>query len=401
VAAEKTIADALEDLTEQDGYTLTPNYIAFGDLLQALRDYGGGDDYGIVSFVESLFDGEVFGIENVNTEKLIKELISEPLANVASASFDVALKTQGVVFNRLDIIRSTNTLTPPAAGSADELNRIWLGGFGSWAKQKDGNFVSGYKYNSGGVAAGYDRKVDALPGLVLGLSGAFSKGTLEANDSSSETNITTLGLGVYGSYTFDPGVFIDASLNYGLSKNESSVVTEDNGKKTANFDLNLWQFGVRIGTTFETGSAFITPSIGLRYLSYSQSAFEEDLINTKIPFGVKASKVNDSLLEIPLEIRFKTEIESGSTTVIPELRLGFTFVADKPDNVLHVGFTNVVNQNYYVDIHGVKALDNYFQGGLGVKVETSSLVDFFANYDLTAASKFTDHKISAGIGFEF
>jgi hypothetical protein len=38
---------------------------------------------------------------------------------------------------------------------------------------------------------------------------------------------------------------------------------------------------------------------------------------------------------------------------------------------------------------------------LGLKIDTASTVDFFINYDVSAASKFLDHRISAGLGFNF
>jgi outer membrane autotransporter protein len=310
---------------------------------------------------------------------------------------DVALKTQRVVFGRLDIIRSTNTLTPPAAGSEDALNRIWLGGFGTWANQKNDNDVYGYKYRSGGFAIGYDRHVDSLPGLILGISGGFSSGKLESDDDHFTMDLKTAGFGFYGSYTASNKFFVDASLAYATSQNEYDVDLVLGGKKSGDFDITTLQLGTRVGGIFETGDFVITPSIGLRYLNYKQKGFTERSTNALIPANFFA-ETSDHMLEIPLEVRFQKEIKGASATFIPELRLGVTFVGQKPDNAIRVGFAGT---NESIEIFGSKPKTTYFQGGFGVKIETSSMVDFFINYDLNAASKYMDHRLSAGLGFEF
>jgi hypothetical protein len=330
-------------------------------------------------------------------EIAIKQLIMEPVHSIKSLSNDVALKSQGVVFGRLDAIRTLSSLTPPSAGSGDHYNRLWIGGFGSWADQKDDGDFYGYEYHSGGVAIGYDRHVESVNGLTLGISGSFSSGKLKSKDEFSTVDLSTAGIGVYASYAIQGGFFIDSNLSYALSQNEFDETFVLGGKRTGDFDSDTVQFGLRVGGSFTMGEFGVVPSIGIRCVYYSQKEWIAKTIDSFLPNQVILKK-SDKVIEVPLEIRFQREFESGSVKITPQLRLGITFVAKKPDNRLDVGF---VDSDVSFTTYGMKAKSNYFRGGFGLKVETASRLDFFVNYDLSAASKFLDHRISAGLGFDF
>jgi outer membrane autotransporter protein len=110
------------------------------------------------------------------------------------------------------------------------------------------------------------------------------------------------------------------------------------------------------------------------------------------------AKHSDHQVDIPLQVKFNTTIEAGSARITPELRLGWTFVAKKPDNVMNVGF---VGSNLTTRIEGVKPRTNTFQAGAGLKVATDGALDVYLNYDLDAGSGYKHHNASLGLGFEF
>jgi hypothetical protein len=64
-----------------------------------------------------------------------------------------------------------------------------------------------------------------------------------------------------------------------------------------------------------------------------------------------------------------------------------------------MGFVGAEGQSAV--IKGPSQTRTTYQGGAGVKVKMSELVDVFANYDLEAASGYTGHNASMGIGFQF
>ncbi|MDR1038037.1 MAG: autotransporter outer membrane beta-barrel domain-containing protein [Deltaproteobacteria bacterium] len=330
-------------------------------------------------------------------EIALKQLIGESLLGVSEAASDIALKTAGAVFGRLDTIRASSALTPPSAGSPDGLNRVWAGGFGTWARQDNRNDVFGYRYRSGGFAIGYDRSVAALDGLVLGASMAFSTGELESSGGFSSVDIDTIGFGLYGSYTHPTGIFFDLSATFGRSDNESEIFLVTGGKKTGKFHVDTWQLAARTGYVISTGSLSIVPSVGVRYLTFRQGAWNETVTGSAIP-GNTFGKRSEHLVEIPAQVRITGTFSVGSARITPELRLGYTYSAKRPDNTLRVGFAGYDGQTV---IQGIRARRNTFQVGTGVKISTGSMLDVFVNYDASFASGFYEHRGSLGIGLEF
>ncbi|MDR1870935.1 MAG: autotransporter outer membrane beta-barrel domain-containing protein, partial [Deltaproteobacteria bacterium] len=208
-------------------------------------------------------------------ERVLKQNNGESVLSVHNAVTETALKTQGVVFGRLDRIHETLSAVPPAAGDPDAFNRVWVGGFGSWARQKNRDHIYGYDFNLGGFSLGYDRRVEALPGLRLGVSTSFSFGKIESKNNWGEVDVDTVGLGLYGSYLFDNGFFIDANFAYAHSENDSTINLLGGGRKTGNFDVDTWQLGARAGMIFDLGTVKLTPTVGLRYLKLKQDGFTE------------------------------------------------------------------------------------------------------------------------------
>ncbi|MDR2442158.1 MAG: autotransporter outer membrane beta-barrel domain-containing protein, partial [Deltaproteobacteria bacterium] len=169
------------------------------------------------------------------------------------------------------------------------------------------------------------------------------------------------------------------------------------GRKNAKFHVDTWQYAARIGYEYTIDNWSITPNVGVRYFAFTQDAFTEKVTGSSVPATFVARK-SDHLLEIPLQVKVTGSFDVGSVVINPQLRLGYTFAAARPDNVTKVGF---VGYNGQMDLHGIQHQRNSFQVGATLNVETQSSVHFFANYDLNAAKGFTEHKASVGLGFEF
>ena len=323
------------------------------------------------------------------------KLIGEGPVNVSSAVSQVTLKVQGEIFRRLEDIRLAGAGFAPAAGSTDALNRVWVSAFASRSKQKDTEGYFGYKFNSAGFALGYDRHVESVEGLTLGLSAAFSSGKLKSNSGLSNIDVDTMGIGLYGSYALSNGAFFDALFAYGWTANKSEVNVMGD-QYTGDFNGNTFQAALRGGVALKAGQFLITPSLGVRFFNYSQDGYAENSHGTVRPHVY--DKYSDSLVDIPLQIKFNTSIETGSAVITPEVRLGWTYVADRPDNNLSVGFTgSPVRWN----LSGIEPRRSSFQGGLGLKVETAGFFDFTLNYDADVSKKFSEHRLTLELGFSY
>jgi uncharacterized protein with beta-barrel porin domain len=399
VAGKNTIDDVLDTASVD----ITPN-IQAGSALMSRIAVASQTDASLVPLNRDLETAVMNIIDNYpdETEEALKQLVGESVAGVNTAVSTTVLKNQSVVFNRLDRVREIEfaNLTPPAAGSGSELNRIWVGGFGIWSQEDDSDTVRGYKYAGGGVALGYDRKFEGVPGLRLGISGVYANGRIKNNDGRTSVDLSTVGVGVYGSYVLPNNVFFDASVAYANTRNEYSTNLIVGGRKTGTFHINSWQFGVRGGVVIKGDNWQIIPSVGVRYLFLRQGAFA-DTLNAAAAgntVGNYYRSRTDHQVDIPVQIKFNTTVKAGSATLTPELRLGYNFAVKKLDNAMEVGFVGAADTARVV---GPRARGNSFQAGVGLKVNTGGVVDFFVNYDLDVSNHYRSHNASLGLGFEF
>jgi outer membrane autotransporter protein len=399
----KETKSSFVDVIDSKGIGITPNVqagaiamtkIASNPSTAALKE--------LTVKLENAVDYIHFNHDPAVAEEALKQLVGESLVNVTESVSSTVLKTQSVVFNRLDRVREIeiDNLTPPAAGSGDELNRIWVGGFGIWAKEDDSATVSGYDYSGGGFALGYDREVAAVPGLRFGISGAYASGRLKNNDNRTTVDLSTVGIGIYGSYLLPNNVFFDANVAYANTKNEYTTDLIVGGVKTGSFNVNSWMFGIRGGYVYKGNNFQIIPSVGVKYVFLRQGSFADTL-----DAAAQANSVanayrsrTDHQFDIPIQVKFNTTVQAGSATITPELRLGYNFAVDKLDNAMKVGF---VGSAETYEITGTRSRGNSFQAGLGLKVNTGGVLDAFVNYDLDTSKDYLSHSASIGLGFEF
>ncbi|MDR1109283.1 MAG: autotransporter outer membrane beta-barrel domain-containing protein [Deltaproteobacteria bacterium] len=401
VDSRNSFSDQLDVIADDLPVAPTPNMRSVFGLIDRI-DASGENDPLIAALMDHI-DDITNNVDPGLVELALRQMIGESVVNVASGVANTAIRTQGVVFNRLDRIREAeiDDLTPPAAGSGEELNRIWVGGFGTWADARNRDGVFGYEYSGGGVALGFDRKVAAVPGLRVGLSAAWAAGDLDNNDGLTKADLDTAGLGVYGSYMLRNGVFFDANVAYAHSRSDYTTDLVTGGTKEGSFDIDSWQFGVRGGAVIHAGTFQIIPSVGVRYITLSQGGWDETLSAAAAANGTprnRFAKNTDHQVDIPLQVKLNTTFQTGTATVTPELRLGWTLAAKRPDNDLNVGF---VGSSRTARIVGVRPGSSSFQAGAGLKVNTGGLLDVFLNYDLDAARGFHSHNGSVGLGFEF
>jgi outer membrane autotransporter protein len=331
-------------------------------------------------------------------EAVLRQSSGESVANAQAAVLDTSLKSQGVVFRRLDRIHEDLGPVPPAAGQAADLNRVWVGGFHSWARQRERDSVSGYEYKGGGLSLGYDRQFEGIPGLSLGLVGTLASGELDSERAWASLDSHTWGLGVYGGYEWAGGLFVDASLAYSQTVNDSKVRSYG-GWKSGDFDINSWQVGARVGQIFDLGSLKVTPTVGLRYTRLSQEGFAERLHGSPMAWANYFKEKSENILEIPFLVKLNGSFETGAVRVSPELRLGWTLVAHRPTNQLTVGFQDA--RGFGTTIYGLRPSRSSLQAGAGVKVAINDQWDIFANYDVDVARGLVNHNAALGVGFNF
>jgi outer membrane autotransporter protein len=164
----------------------------------------------------------------------------------------------------------------PSAGYGDAREHVWASGFGSWTRQKDTQ-VMGCRCSAGGVILGYDQELASVPGLTLGLTGAFSKGTLKNSGRLAKTGIGTFSPGVCGLYEFGNGLYLDPSLGSGWAKNQFHI-SFLNARKTGDFDSDNFQAALNLGYAVQlTDSTRLIPSSGIQYIHIKQDGWRKKI----------------------------------------------------------------------------------------------------------------------------
>ncbi|MDR2611884.1 MAG: autotransporter outer membrane beta-barrel domain-containing protein [Deltaproteobacteria bacterium] len=291
----------------------------------------------------------------------------------------------------------------PAAGFGDTLNRVWMSAFGNRSRQKRSNGVQGFTYRSFGIVLGYDREFESLPGLTAGLSAAWSDGELRNDDGFAKTGIRTFNVGLYSSYRFRGGFFVDALAGYGITRNDAEIVQMVGGaRKRASYGSDSFQAGLNLGYGFRlTGAVRFTPSIGLNYLHIDQDGWQETVVADPAGTGVANwfGGTRRDFLEIPAMLTLKGRWETASGTVFsPEIRAGAGFALDRPGTELEVGF---VGSGRSTVIRGNESSRTRFQGGVSLGIQVNDTVDVFLDYNAEARRGFVSHSGGLGIGFSF
>jgi uncharacterized protein with beta-barrel porin domain len=222
---------------------------------------------------------------------------------------------------------------------------------------------------------------------------------MESDNGWTTIDSDTAGLGVYGSYQIDNGLFFDATLAYAHSKNNAKNIDLNGGWKKGDFAIDTWRIGARVGQIFDLGTIKLTPTVGLSYLNARQDGWAESVHGIPLAFINVFDKKSIHIVEVPLLLRLNGSFLAGLAKIIPEFHLGGTWVAQKPDNKLFVGRVNRGPDRWTVT--GIKPARWSFQAGAGVKVEINDYWDVFVNYELDAARGYVSHNAALGVELSF
>ncbi|MDR3127907.1 MAG: autotransporter outer membrane beta-barrel domain-containing protein [Bifidobacteriaceae bacterium] len=331
----------------------------------------------------------------------LKQIIGEEGVNAVNISIDTIYQITYVLGNRFVNLHS-NYLNPPSSGSQDNLNRIWVTAMGSWIKQKNLDGFYGYDYNLGGIVLGYDRELENVPGLTLGINGAWSSGKLKINDGLSDIKIKTVSIGAYSSYKLKNGIFIDGNISFGFIDNDFDANQVYGGHKTANFKGNSFQASLDLGKVFTlSDSIFFQPSVGLNYVHLRQKSWSEKISSNPNNLVIANWYDNSSFdyLEIPVNLKLYGTFQSASGILLtPSFKVGGVFMANKPNREMRVGF---VGSNDSASIRGIDSGKHRFTVGTDLKVQFTNSVDFFVRYDLETRKSYTAHSGQLGLGISF
>lgn len=273
-----------------------------------------------------------------------------PNINAATANVVVQNNLFRVIRNRVvksrEIVHWDHEMeTGVAYGELSVNTAVWMGGFGSIAKQKSYELNAGYRTKALGSIIGFDYLFDT--GSLFGLALAISNSNIY---EMSNSNYTTRILGyhglIYGSTLFDGDVFIDWLLSGTYNNNRSSRPMNISGNNMAvsafyhNGQGGLSMFGGK----FINLNSFIrfTPGYLLQYSLIHQGPYAETGSVAALNIN---QKVNRSILTGGAGLRLATISDDIWLNGQREIHTLITYDAISAKNVTTANF--VVGSNNF------------------------------------------------------
>ncbi len=277
----------------------------------------------------------------------------------------------------------------------ENVDRIWLGGVGAWSKQKDRGDELGYKYNAYGLTGGYDWE---RGDFTLGVFGGYAKGKMKGNDGTSRNDVDHMQVGAYASYDPVSGVFADANVSAGRSKNQIAD-TDLVDAITGNFTNTNVSAGLNMGYTIQRGDLRITPTLGVQWTHVKQGAWTED---NAAGDGTRYEANGNDYVEFPLAVRVNKAYQLQNGMVLtPEVRAAYIFNAG--DNAATVRTIqpdlNGVDTTY--TLTGINPNNGRGLVGAGVKANLNRSFDAYLDYNYEVQSGFSKSNLNTGVGVSF
>ncbi|HWB50243.1 MAG TPA: autotransporter domain-containing protein [Stellaceae bacterium] len=192
---------------------------------------------------------------------------------------------------------AAQTAAVPAGPSAANPFKLWAQGVGGWQNLRSDGQVPGMTQSLGGVIAGADAVIAAIPGLRAGAAFSFTSGNLDGGGESGSTDAYRFAL--YGTQSFGAG-FVEGRVGYGHDDMVTSRFIDFAGLNLAptagtSGDEVSTRFGAGYG--FDAGRVRLEPSAAIAFDHVSRDAFSESGAGT-LGLNVGAGSLDSLRLSI-------------------------------------------------------------------------------------------------------
>jgi fibronectin-binding autotransporter adhesin len=190
--------------------------------------------------------------------------------------------------------------------------KFWAQGVGGWQNLRSDGQVPGMTQSIGGVIAGADMLVGAVPGLKAGAAFSFTSGNFSGGGESGTTHAYRFT--VYGTQSFG-AAFIEGRVGYGhddMSTNRFIDFAGLNLSPAASIsgDEVSTRFGAGYG--FDAGWVHLEPSAAIAYDHVTRDGFSEDGAGT-LGLNVGSASLDSLRLSIGARAAAAYDLGNGFT----------------------------------------------------------------------------------------
>ncbi len=288
-----------------------------------------------------------------------------------------------------------------AAGSMGLGNTVWAQAFGTFADQSNRDGIDGYEADTYGFALGVDTE-NALENGVVGI--AFSYGTTDAesdNANSTDTDIDTYQVTLYGTHNFDEVTHMNAMIGYGWNSIDSTrhdIAGIAGLNANADYDANQFVAQVEAGRDYMVDQTRLTPTLLANWTHYSADDYTETGAGGA-NLDVESDSVNSFELGFDVEAGWKVQNASGSVTE-PTVHAGYRYdlIGDEIENT--ATFTGATSGGVFT-VEGYDPARSTFNIGAALSHETTTNWELKASYDYEFKADYDSHSALLRAGYKF
>jgi len=292
--------------------------------------------------------------------------------------------------------------TGAASGGVPEGVRFWGQAFGQTADQSTRGGVAGYDSRTLGMAFGADTD-NMYDDAVVGLSFSYANSDVDSdNATTTETEVDSYQLTLYGDYDLDDRTYVGAMLGYVFSQNDGTRHNVGGVPGlTARADYDSHQIVARAETGRDYHSpalkgATLTPTLMAQYVFYKADDYTETGAG-----GANLTVDNDSLhmfeVGVGVDASWQFKQENGGV-LEPEVGVGYRydFIGDNLEAT-----SRFTGGGASFETEGFDPAQSKINFGTGLSYTTPDSWEISARYDYEYKSDYDAHSGYARVAHKF
>ncbi len=271
---------------------------------------------------------------------------------------------------------------------AEHDKSVWVQTFGTNISQRATANIEGYSANSGGIMVGIDCQ-KCNDGVVVGVSGGYSKSGVKSRDSNKRVNIDSYQGDIYTGYD-SKSYFLNTMLGFAVndySSNRYIALIDSNAK--AKYSGRSYTGRIETGTHYNiTEETLLTPTFMITAAHNTISTYSE---NGAGVLNLRVQNKDTNFLEGRLGAELSHIICTGTGVKMrPQLSIsyGYDVIGDKQKST-----ANFIGQNTTLDSNSARVAQGSLRMGGGFAIYDGEHVTFSTNYGLEKRTDYTAHSL--------
>ena len=319
------------------------------------------------------------GMNTVQAKDAYRQLLGTSLNNTQTISNSLSTFNTNL-FDRLSRINSAGIIgansgdeTETLIGSDNGKYNLWSRVLGGASKLDGDTLRSKVSSNSSGIQMGAEKISDDI---VFGTSLAYITSDVNFKNDEAKSELDTYILGLYAQKIFTNDVFVNADVNVGQNKNQTSRTTPTN-KAFSDPKSNTISANLEVGYKFDlSNNLYLKPSIIGGYTHLTQDAYKETGAGGA-NLSIDKYNTNSSNLGVSLKTQ-KVFAQNNKDFADVEFGIGYVEEFGDTNKALNATFASAPSSGSFA-INGIDKDENKFIASISTNYYLSSTSSLFAS----------------------